>query len=63
METKEMLIIYGLLLLLTTMAVIFKRTHWSGILGVAIFPIYFLWIIIDVLRSPVDKAKKNNQNK
>jgi hypothetical protein len=60
MGIKEFLIIYGISLLLTTLAVIFKKTHWSGIIGVAIFPIYFLWIIIDVFRSPVESSQKKH---
>lgn len=58
MEPKSLIIIYVLLLVLTIVAVIAKKTHWSGIILVAIFPIYFIWIIIDVLRPTEDNKQE-----
>lgn len=51
METKTMLIIYIVLLVTTIVLVIMKKTHWGSIIGTALFPIYFLFVIWDVFRT------------
>ncbi len=51
METNTLIIIYGLLLVTTIVLVVMKKTHWGSIIGVALMPIYFIWVLWDALRS------------
>jgi len=57
METKTLIIIYILLLVITIILVITKKTHWSSLIGVALFPIYFIWVLIDLGSSSTEKSK------
>ena len=57
METKTLIIIYIFLLVITIILAIMKKTHWAGILGVAIFPIYFIWVLIDLGQSSTKEDK------
>ena len=58
METKTLIIIYALLLVITIILAITKKTHWASIIGVAIFPIYFIWVLIDLGQSSTKEDKK-----
>jgi hypothetical protein len=52
METNTLIIIYVLLLVMTIVLVVMKKTHWGSIIGVALMPIYFIWVLLDAVRSP-----------
>ncbi len=56
METNTLIFIYVLLLVITIVLVILKKTSWPSIIGVAIMPIYFLFVIFDA-------ATHKNENK
>lgn len=58
MEPKTLIIIYILILVITIILAITKRTHWASIIGVAIFPIYFIWVLIDLGQSSTKEDKK-----
>jgi hypothetical protein len=47
----EYLIVYIVLVVITIILAIAKKTHWSSIIGVALLPIYFIWVLIDLGRS------------
>ena len=51
MDTKTFLIIYIMLVVATIVIVVMKKTHWGSIIGVALFPIYFLFVLWDVFRT------------
>lgn len=57
METKTLIIIYILLLVITIILVVAKKTHWSNLIAVAIFPIYFIWVLFDLGRSSTEKSE------
>lgn len=57
METRTLIIIYILLLVITIILVIAKKTHWSSLIGVALFPIYFLWVLFDLGRSSSETSE------
>jgi hypothetical protein len=54
------LIIYIVLLAITIVLVIMKKTHWGSIIGVALIPIYFIWVLIDIFKSG---SKNDNTEK
>lgn len=58
MDTEIFLAIYILLLAITIILVAMKKTHWGSIIGVAIIPIYFIWVLIDACRSSGGKIPK-----
>ena len=53
----ELLIVYILLLVITITLAIKKRTHWISILAVALIPIYFIWVLIDLSKSSTQADK------
>jgi TolB-like protein len=57
-RTTKVLAVYLLLLATTIILVLRKRTHWMSIVGVAIMPAYFLWVLWDVLRGPMGADRK-----
>jgi len=60
MEMQTWLIIYILLLVTTIILVVMKKTHWGSIIGVALIPIYFIWVLFDASRS--SDTKKSDQD-
>lgn len=60
MESETLIIIYILLLVITIILAMTKRIHWANIIGVALFPIYFIWVLIDLGQSSA-KADKNQK--
>jgi TolB-like protein len=53
------LVIGYLLLLATTAAlVVAKRTRWPSLIGVALMPPYFVWVLLDASRSAVRPGRK-----
>jgi Ca2+/Na+ antiporter len=63
METNTLIIIYILLLVTTIVLVAVKKTHWASIIGVALLPIYFIWVLLDAFRSSnAKKVERDPQN-
>lgn len=58
MEPKTLIIIYILLLVTTIVLVVMKKTHWGSIIGVALIPIYFIWVLIDACRPSGARKQK-----
>ena len=59
MEPRTLIIIYILLLVTTIVLVAMKKTHWGSIIGVALIPIYFIWVLLDACRpSGAGKQKE-----
>ena len=60
MEPKTFIVIYILLLVTTIVLVVMKRTHWFSIIGVALMPIYFIWVLLDACRPSDAKRPKQD---
>jgi hypothetical protein len=45
------LYVYGILLILTVMLAAMKKTTWYSLIGVAIIPPYFLFVIWDAIAA------------
>lgn len=62
MEPKTLLILYFLLLATTVILVIMKKTHWFSIIGVALLPLYFFWVLRDLSLSVREEPKQLSQD-
>lgn len=51
MDTQALIILYLILVALTIVFAALKKTSWWSILGVAVIPIFFLFVLWDVLQS------------
>ncbi|NQU84775.1 MAG: HEAT repeat domain-containing protein [Mariniphaga sp.] len=56
METQTLIIIYIILVVITIVFVVLKKTTWFSIIGVALFPIYFLFVLYDAFRTSDNTA-------
>lgn len=55
---STVVLVYLVLLATTVVLVFMKKTHWGSIVGVAIMPIYFLWVLWDLTQSTPPAEKK-----
>jgi len=58
---EVLLVFYVLFIILTIYFAVTKKTSWLSLLGVIIFPIYFIWVLVDAFRTSQKKeeSKKN----
>ena len=53
-----LLVIYGILLILTIVLAAMKKTTWFSLIGVAIIPPYFLFVIWDAIASSGEESEE-----
>ena len=56
-----LLVLYVLSILLTIFFAAKKKTHWSAIIGVIIFPIYFFFVLWDVFKAAQKEEKPKTE--
>ena len=62
MGLETVLGLYIILLAITIILVIMKKTHWFSMIGVALLPLYFFWVLLDLRRTVVEEAELLSQN-
>ena len=50
--------LYGILLILTVVLAAMKKTTWYSLIGVAIIPPYFLFVIWDAISSSGEESEE-----